>query len=58
MTGGKLRLWCKRHFGEVRRMKMRVIAMAAALGMALLDAPLARSHHSNVAFEVTKYSHS
>ena len=33
---------------------MRVIAFAAALGMALFDAPLARSHHSNVAFEVTK----
>jgi hypothetical protein len=35
-------------------MKMRVIALAAALGMALFHAPLARSHHSNVAFEVTK----
>src|SRR6202790_122021 len=41
-------------FLEVRTVRMRVIAFAAALGMALFDAPLARSHHSNVAFEVTK----
>jgi hypothetical protein len=39
---------------EVYTVRMRVIAFAAALGLALFDAPLARSHHSNVAFEVTK----
>ena len=35
-------------------MKLRVIASSAALGGALFVAPPARSHHSNVAYEVTK----
>src|SRR5579864_2080475 len=35
-------------------MRVRLIAVAGALGASLWHAPLARSHHSNVAFEVTK----
>jgi len=35
-------------------MKVRVVAICAGLGLALLRAPQAQAHHSNVAFEVTK----
>lgn len=35
-------------------MKLRMITFSVVFGVALLVAPLAESHHSNVAFEVTK----
>jgi Family of unknown function (DUF6152) len=35
-------------------MKIRFTAICSVLGVGLLQAPLAESHHSNVAFEVTK----
>jgi hypothetical protein len=39
---------------EVCGMRARVVTGFAVLGAALFHAPVARAHHSNVAFEVTK----
>jgi hypothetical protein len=41
-------------FWEVRRLRVRSIALSAMLGAAFFHATPALSHHSNVAFEVTK----